>query len=501
MKQTSIQVFKHLIKILIYGIFGSVIMLLIVFIIYLNNQPDLSIWHTTHLDKEFTTKSGLRTFDEYQELEERLFQQLDKEIYQQVELTEKQAINRYYKGSLSDPQRWPTNWNRSFELPSKPSRAGILLIHGMSDSPYSLKTLGKRLNQSGAWVVGLRLPGHGTVPSGLVHTRWEDMAAAVTLAMQHLKSRTGNQPIYIIGYSTGGALAVHYILNTLDKPELTKVNGVIMLSPAIGVSGIAVLARWQASLGYLLGLDKLEWNSVLPEIDPFKYGSFAVNAGDQVYRLTVEIQSMINEATEKELKKIPPILAFQSIVDNTVSTPALVHGLFDLLPDNGHELVLFDINRAADIELLLRNDPTSEVKNILMKSGNTFCISLLTNKNKQTGQIKIRQRKAGNDQIIEKDTNMVWPRNIYSLSHLALPIAENDAVYGKGGGEKSPGIQLGNLAMRGERGVLQLSAASMLRLRWNPFYSYVEQRIKHFTHLDQGRQGSRIKRGQHRFRH
>ena len=45
---------------------------------------------------------------------------------------------------------------------------------------------------------------------------------------------------------------------------------------------------------------------------------------------------------------------------------------------------------------------------------------------------------------------------------------------------KSQGIRLGNLAMRGERGVLQVSAADMLRLRWNPFSPYVEQRVLDF---------------------
>jgi hypothetical protein len=40
--------------------------------------------------------------------------------------------------------------------------------------------------------------------------------------------------------------------------------------------------------------------------------------------------------------------AFQSIVDATVSTDAVVHALFDQLESNGSELVLFDINRLSD---------------------------------------------------------------------------------------------------------------------------------------------------------
>jgi hypothetical protein len=39
------------------------------------------------------------------------------------------------------------------------------------------------------------------------------------------------------------------------------------------------------------------------------------------------------------------------------------------------------------------------------------------------------------------------------------------------------------MALRGERGVLQTSAADMLRLRWNPFYPYMERRLLEFLHL------------------
>jgi hypothetical protein len=38
---------------------------------------------------------------------------------------------------------------------------------------------------------------------------------------------------------------------------------------------------------------------------------------------------------------------FQSVIDFTVSTPAIVRRLYASLPDNGSELVLFDVNRRA----------------------------------------------------------------------------------------------------------------------------------------------------------
>lgn len=349
------RMFRYTLRALAFGSVGAVLILVTGFVIYLDSRKDLSVWHLADLDEEFTVYSGVDSFAGYLALERRLFRQLDELVYEQIPPIRRSRINRYNHGSLSDPYNWTPNWNRSFELPASSARAGVLLLHGMSDSPYSLRQLGTSLNGFGAHVLGLRLPGHGTAPSGLVELSWKDMAAAVHLAMRHLANQVGERPLYIVGYSTGAALAVHYALTMLEDPSLPRVEGLVALSPAIGVTSIAALAVWQARLGHLLGLDKLAWNSILPEYDPFKYGSFAVNAGNVVYRLTEQIQQAITAMQRAgKLQAMPPILAFSSIVDATVSTAALLDGLFERLPAAGHELVLFDINRKAEIGPLIK---------------------------------------------------------------------------------------------------------------------------------------------------
>ena len=76
-----------------------------------------------------------------------------------------------------------------------------------------------------------------------------------------------------------------------------------------------------------------------------------------------------------------------------------------------------------------------------------------------------------------------WPMSMHSLSHIALPFPKNDSLYGEINPEENPGLHLGNIAIRGERGVIQIPASAMLRLRWNPFYTYFEQRIFDFIGL------------------
>ncbi|NJN48313.1 MAG: alpha/beta fold hydrolase, partial [Candidatus Competibacteraceae bacterium] len=396
-------------------------------------------------------------------------------------------INRYYRGSLADPERWTPNWNRSFELKVDSPKAGVLMLHGLSDSPYSLRSLAERLHEAGAWVVGLRLPGHGTVPSGLVEVRWQDMAAAVRLAMRYLHQQAGGQPLIIVGYSNGGALAVHYALDTLADAGLPAVSRLVLLSPEIGVSPAAAFAVWQARIGHLLGLEKLAWNAILPEYDPFKYGSFAVNAGDLAYRITSAMQTrLMAMANNNVLERFPPVLAFQSVVDATVSAPALVANLFARLPENGHELVLFDINRMAGMGLMLRNDPSPGIDRLIDHPGLTFAISLLTNANEHTRRVVVRLKHPGSIKLTEHPMELSWPVDVYSLSHVALPFPPDDPLYGGEQAAVSPGIQLGSLALRGERGVLWVGAGDMLRMRWNPFYPYLEQRLLDFIGLSAG---------------
>ena len=495
-----LRISRRLIRILLSSLLGALVVIVIALVLNLNNRPDLSVWHTSVLDQEFSADAGLESFDEYLALEDRLFGQLDRLVYQSIKQKDRSAINRYNRGSHSDPGRWPTNWNRSFVLPAETPAIGVLLLHGMSDSPYSMRSIAQFLDDRDAYVIGLRVPGHGQAPSGLLDIEWEDMAAAVRLAMAELQDKAPDSPLYIVGYSNGGALAVHYALDTLVDSTLAPADGLILMSPEIGVTKLAALAKWQERLGHLLGLEKLAWNDLLPEYDPWKYGSFALNAGEQAYLITQAIQKQISQQEAAgSLGRMPPILAFQSVVDATVLAPALVHNLFERLPlmtpDPGddtstlHELVLFDINRYAEIQPLMKGNPTAWIDPMLANENHEFLLTMVSNKDRSKHQLVAASRMPGSSDVEVCDTGLQWPDDVYSLSHVALPFPPDDPVYGGKEAGPSPGIDLGLLALRGERNVLQVPASTMLRLRYNPFYSYMQQRILSFMHFE-GESGS-----------
>lgn len=302
---------RHFIRLFLSSLLGALVVIVILGVVALNNWPDLRVWHETVLDREFKVDSELNNFGEYLELEERLFEQLDQLIYQKIDKSDQRAINRYFLGSLSYPGRWPTNWNRSYVMAADEPEIGVLLLHGMSDSPYSLRSIGQLLHAHDAYVIGMRIPGHGQAPSGLLNTTWEDMAEAVRLAMAELQIKAAGVPLYIVGYSNGGALAVQYTLDSLTDKSLKSVDGLVLISPEIGISKFAALAKWQERLGHLIGLEQLAWDSLLPEYDPWKYGSFALNAGKQAYRITQEIQSQLTEqAKAGNLGRVPPHIGF-----------------------------------------------------------------------------------------------------------------------------------------------------------------------------------------------
>jgi len=476
---------KHGLRLLFYGSIGVVLTLLFVFVQYLDGRSDLDVWHRVDLDQEFTTDSDVSSFQDYLALEDRLFAQLDEEVYALTGSVGDDLINRYKRGSLADPERWSPNWNRSFEMPVARPRASALLLHGLSDSPYSMRSLAETLHASGVHALGLRIPGHGTAPSGLVEVTWQDMAAAVRLAVSHLAEKNPGRPVSIIGYSNGAALAINYALATLDDPSLPRIEKLVILSPEIGITSAAALAIWQARLGHLLGLEKLAWNDIQPEYDPFKYGSFAVNAGDLSYQVTAEIQRRIDVLIKSgQISDMPSILAFSSVVDATVLAPALVNDLFNRLPPANDELVLFDINVMAGIRHVLKWSPDEMIRAVRGSNKDSFIISLVTNDGTPDNVVLERRWTPEDDEPVERKIGLDWPSTVYSLSHVALPFPPGDPLYGGEPDQPSPGIQLGNIARYGERDVLKVSPAAMLRLRWNPFYSYMEQRTLEFLELE-----------------
>lgn len=491
---------------LVYGVVGIAIGGLSLFVVHQLNRPALQAWHTEFLDTEFTAADAdeVTTLKQYLALEDRLFEQLRHDIQDQPVRSDgaigtdgradagKQgessgsslrALNRYVSGSWSDPTRSEPNWNRSFELPVEKPRGAVLMLHGMSDSPYSLRSLGQALHEQGMWVVGLRLPGHGTAPVELTRTRWQDFAAAVRLVAKDLRQRLGDDvPLTLVGYSNGAALAIEYSIAVLEGEDLPRPAGLLLFSPEVGVSPAAEFAWLNAWLGRVPGWEKLAWLDIQPEFDPYKYNSFPVNAGVQAYDLTESIRRRLAALNPGGgIADFPPMLAFQSVVDATVSAPALVELFVRELAAGPHELVLFDVNRDSKTRVFLRDDPIAEVESLL-KQDLPFTFTLITNREDGSSDVVERRYPQGDGPsgkrgLAPRTLGLQWPPSVYSLSHVAIPFAPDDPIYGNTPPPGGDAMTIGMLEPRGERGILQVPVSQLMRLRYNPFYAYIEQRV------------------------
>jgi pimeloyl-ACP methyl ester carboxylesterase len=327
-------------------------------------------------------------------------------------------------------------------------------------------------------VIGLRLPGHGTAPSGLKHVTRHDMAAAVRLAMEHLSSKLGEKPIHMVGYSTGAALALDFALDAMEGEASPVPASLVLISPAIRVHPAAAMAGFKDGMSALPGLERLAWLQILPEFDPYKYNSFATNAGDVVHRLTRSVNERIARLRSNPGDPLPPILVFKSTVDATVTTEAVVDGLLARLTPRRHELVLFDINRFAAKSKLLISDPAPLTERLMAEETLPFAVTFVTNQSPESMAVvalhKAPYSAAASD---PEPLDLAWPAGVISLSHVALPIAPEDPLYGRRPPENEDVLFLGEMALQGERDLLKLPTDWLLRLRYNPFYEVIEQRV------------------------
>jgi alpha-beta hydrolase superfamily lysophospholipase len=327
--------------------------------------------------------------------------------------------------------------------------------------------------------IGIRLPGHGTVPGGLTGIDWEDWLAATRLAVREARRRVGPQrPLHLVGYSNGGALAVKYVLDALEDETLPRVERVVLLSPMIGVTRFARFAGIAGLPAILPAFASAAWLSVSPEFNPFKYNSFPVNGATQSYRLTAALQEQIARMeSDGVLAGAPPILTFQSVVDFTVSTAAIVDAFYDHLPENGSELVLFDVNRASKFAPLFTAAAETKVSRLLPAAPRRYRTAVVSNADSGGGAMLERVTEAGASSESTRPLDLVYPPEVYSLSHIAVPFPLDDGLYGlTPDPDDDFGVELGTLAAHGEIGALVVNMNGSLRMSSNPFFAYVLER-------------------------
>lgn len=443
--------------------------------------PDLELWHTYVPDELSASALDKAGWAAWMENENRVFADVKTNVTDKLSDDQPETFNRYAAKSPVYPASFAHDWNRSYILqPQGTPRGAVVLLHGLTDSPYSLRHFAENYQQHGFVAVAIRLPGHGTVPGALTRVDWEDWMAATRLAVREARQRVpADAPLHIMGFSNGGALAMKYALDALDDPQLVVPQRLVLISPMIGISGYARYAGLAGLPSLLPAFARTAWLGILPEFNPFKYNSFPVKAARQSYLLTRALQKEIIDISQaNRLNRLPPVLTFQSVADATVSTPAVVNALYNQLPANGSELVLFDVNKSVHLSPLMRSSSLHASEHLLPAPPRRYTTTLITNSAHIRSEAVAIRTLAGETAAATEPLGINYPADIYSLSHVALPFPLTDSLYGRNPTTPNEyGVSFGSLTPRGERSVLIVSLDMLMRISSNPFYPWMLQRV------------------------
>ena len=176
----------------------------------------------------------------------------------------------------------------------------VLLCHGFTGSPQSLRPWAEHLAEHGMTVSLPLLPGHGTRWEDLRITGWQDWYAEVDRELRLLCER--HETVFVAGLSMGGALALRLAAKHGDA-----VRGVMVVNPANKVHGLAAHAL--PVMRHLVPATKgIASDIAKPESRELGYDRVPLHAAHSLRRFF--------QATDRELPQVTqPVLLMRSPQD------------------------------------------------------------------------------------------------------------------------------------------------------------------------------------------
>jgi len=185
----------------------------------------------------------------------------------------------------------------------KGGSTGVLLCHGFTGSPQSLRPWGEFLAEAGLTVSLPRLPGHGTTWQEMARTRWEDWYAEVDRAFDELRAATDE--IFVMGLSMGGCLALR-----LAELRGQAVSGLVLVNPSVTA---------ETKLFLLAPILKLVVPSLKGLTDDIKKPGMTELGYDRVPVKAAAALPGLWKVTTKHLDQVSqPVLVYRSTTDHVV---------------------------------------------------------------------------------------------------------------------------------------------------------------------------------------
>lgn len=182
-------------------------------------------------------------------------------------------------------------------------RTGVLLLHGFTGSPASMRPWAEHLAGEGLAVEAPRLPGHGTTWQEMNQTRWTDWYAEASRGLDTLLGSCDE--VFAAGLSMGGCLALR-----LAEERGDDVAGLLLVNPSVASTSkqLAVVPVVKRLVGSVKGIG----NDIKKAGgDEYGYDRTPLKALDSLRALW--------RVTRDDLPKVTaPVLLFRSVEDHVV---------------------------------------------------------------------------------------------------------------------------------------------------------------------------------------
>jgi carboxylesterase len=200
---------------------------------------------------------------------------------------------------------------------------GVLLCHGFTGSPATLRPWADYLVEQGLTVSVPRLPGHGTTWQDMAKTGWTDWYAEVDRALGALSSQC--EQIFLAGLSMGACLALRLAESHGAEVRGTPIRGLVLVNPSLAPdTKLFLLAPVLKHL--IRSLPGIASDIKKPGVDELGYHRVPVKAAATMPGLW--------RATAARLSDIrQPVLVYRSTVDHVVG-PASMPVLTKALPQS-----------------------------------------------------------------------------------------------------------------------------------------------------------------------
>ena len=205
--------------------------------------------------------------------------------YQQETLDLLRARRSFQSTDSESELIWnaPGEWRPPLsDAGSRPDK-GILLVHGLGDSPWTFHDLAPALAAQGFLVRTVLLPGHGTRPEDMMDVTFEDWQRVVREQTAALRRDVGQ--VYLGGFSTGANLVVEYAYQNAD------IAGLILISPGFKSVPFDFLAPLIARFRPWV----LEPDGTRPLQNVVRYTNMPSNGFAQFYRSSRAVRQLLDD--------------------------------------------------------------------------------------------------------------------------------------------------------------------------------------------------------------